>query len=109
MSELVFEIEYVDRATGEIVTRTVGEMRLAQKLARELAVAHGRRAVIRRKAAGRTWTVLAVVPETEDVFVVERGISKRAASLAWRRWRFDREGAVLLLWPESATMPRRFA
>ena len=52
-----------------------------------------------------TWTVLSVVKETGELFVIERGISKRAAAIAWRTWHHANEESVLLLWPDSQTMP----
>lgn len=108
--EFVFEIEYVDRASGNAVTRTVSEMRLAQKLARELAIAHGKRAMIRRVSAGETWSLILVVPDADgQSAIVRRRLTKREAIVLWRHWNYKRKGAVMLLWPDSAALPRRFA
>ena len=105
-AELVFEIEYIDRETGDIVTKTVSEMRLAQKLAKELAVAHGRRASITRKAREKTeWSLYFADLETGEVFPSERPLTKSDAMAEWYEWKARRERTVCVPWPSWAPAP----
>lgn len=72
----VFEIEYVDIGSGEVVTKTVAEMRFAQELAKELAMATGRRAIIRRKEPDR-WSVIYVDLVDRRIVKLDCSLSKR--------------------------------
>lgn len=101
----VFEIEYIDRLSGEVVTKTVPEMRLAMDLARELAMATGRRAIIRKKEADR-WSVIYVDLIDRRIIKLDGSVSKREAMLTWKRWNPRSQSAALLLWPEWAELPR---
>lgn len=55
----VYEIEYVDCKTGDVVTKSVAKRKLAKTLSSELAMAQGKRAIIRRREGDR-WTVIFV-------------------------------------------------
>lgn len=101
----VFEIEYVDRTSGEVVTKTVPEWKLAQSLARELAMANGRRAIIRRKEVDR-WLVIYVDLVDNRFVKIDGALSKREAVLTWKRWDARTSDAALLLWPAWAELPK---
>lgn len=100
----VFEIEYVDRQSGEVVTKTVTELKLAQSIARELAMANGRRAIIRRRSTDR-WAVVYVDLVDGRVVRLEGSLSKHEAVLTWKRWDARTEQSALVLWPAWAEGP----
>jgi len=100
---VVFEIEYTDRHSGERVTVEVQGTGAARELARELAMASGHRAVIRRKPK-RQWRVLVADLETGEITTIEQRLTVREAAKMFRSWngRARSEHAVCLYWPDWA-------
>ena len=106
MEEVLFELEYTDRTSGERVLKRIADFRLARELAKELAQASGRRAIIHRRRVRRptrvtyTWSVTLVNAETGSIRKVWRGLSKREVLLRWARWRERKTHSTLVAWPE---------
>lgn len=104
MEDCVFELEYTHRRTGARVVREVAEFGLARRLAKELAKASGRRAIIRRKKArvrrSNRWTVQVACGESGEVYQIWRGLTKFEALTRLRVWEERKHNAVLVAWPE---------
>jgi hypothetical protein len=105
MGEVVFELEYIDRLTGVPMCKEVSGLGLAQKLAKELAIASGRRAIIRRKRTAGLWTVHIADTKSGEVTVLWKGLTKREAMLRWKLWKERRTECVLVAWPEWLPQP----
>lgn len=105
MGAHVFELTYTCAVTGETVSRLVSGWERARTLARDLAAASNRRAVITRRDA---WTILLVDTHSTAVVKADRGLTTEAAMEWWSTWDYDRTGAVAVPWPESLPVPRRF-
>lgn len=101
-----FELTYTDSATGMLVKTEVSGLGLAKQLAKKLAKASGRRAVICRKypVPVLLWSVHLADVETGKVECVWTGLTKREVLLRWRLWKEGRTNCVLVAWPEW--MPR---
>lgn len=105
MSEFVFEIEYTDQRSGEKRLQTVEHYELARRVAKCLAMASGKRAIIRRKRTGldpADWSVYLVDLQNGSVDLAWEGITKRQVLSRWHRWDERRARAVLIAWPVSS-------
>lgn len=102
MGDVIFEVEYIDRATGEVVRTRVREHGLARRMARELAKASGRRAIIRRVCpeSSALWSVHLADARTGDIECVWNGLTKREVLLRWKLWSERQTQCVLVAWPE---------
>lgn len=101
---IVFELEYCDRATGDRVYKEVGGMKAAQQLARELAKASGRRAVIRQKRVVKqveTWSVHVADPTAGSIQLLWSGLTRVEVARRWLVWNARHTGCVLLAWPDA--------
>lgn len=105
MGEVVFELLYTCAVTGEQVQREVSGFERARKLAKELAKASCRRAIIRRK---RIWRMLLVDLQTQTYYPVEESLGTSDAAHWWQSWDSEGKRAVALPWPESLPMPKAF-
>ena len=97
MEELVFVIEYCDRETGERKTKEVGEHGLARQLAKDLAKASGRRAVIRSRRVvvkEETWAVQLANTRSNTVELVWTGLSRKEVLLRCISWADDQSYLV---------------
>ena len=103
MEEIVFSLEYTDRNSGKRVRQEVAELGLAQRLAKELARASGRRVIVRRVSTTRrpTWSVILVNASSGSIRHVWTGLSKREVLMRWKRWNEHKMGASLIAWPDS--------
>jgi hypothetical protein len=91
VEELVFVIEYCDRETGERKTKEVGERGLAHQLAKELAKASGRRAVIRqRKVDAKVWAVQKASLRSNTVELLWSGLTRQQVLLRFLAWEDDK-------------------
>ena len=99
VAEIGFELEYTDRVSGETVCVEVLGFQRVRSLAKELAKASGRRAIVRRKKLW-LWSVHIANFETGESEVLWKGLTKHEALLRWRLWRERRTDCVLLPWPE---------
>lgn len=110
MEELVFEIEYCDRETGERKTKEVGECGLAQQLAKQLAKASGRRAVIRQRKVvkGTVWAVQKASLRTNTVELLWTGLTRQQVLLRFLAW--DDDKSYLIPMPDNLKQTQlRFA
>lgn len=98
MEELIFEVEYCDRETGERKTKEVGEHGLARQLAKDLAKASGRRAVIRQRrlvvVEEETWAVQLANTRSNTVELVWTGLSRKEVLLRCISWTDDQSYLV---------------
>lgn len=99
MSDAAFELEYVDRVTGETVYVEVFGFQRVRELAKELAKASGRRTMIRRKKAWH-WSLHLANLETGEFSRIRRGLTKREALLRLRYWKVRKTNCVVIAWPE---------
>lgn len=93
----VFGLRYTDRE-GQLVEKVVEDWELAKQLARELAQASGRRAVIFRRPA-YAWDVY-VIDQEGARELAWSGLTKREVIERWKRWRPRRTGCVLVAYPD---------
>ena len=103
MEGYIFELEYTDHESGELVYRDVAELGIAQQLAKELAKASGRRAVIRRKRNPQStflWSVHLADAQTGELECVWSGLTKREVLMRWRLWKEQQTDCALIAWPE---------
>jgi hypothetical protein len=94
---------YTCSVTGERVERTVQGWERARSIARELARASGRRAVIRPRQ--RSWRMLGVDLQAKRVYELDRGLSDRQVVLWWQQWQPDTTQVVVLPWPSDVPSP----
>lgn len=103
MGDDVFELEYTCAVTGEKVSRQVKGFERARAIAKELAKASNRRAVIRRQ---RIWRMLLVDLQTESFYEVDRDLCTEDAATWWQEWNGESKRAVALPWPSCLPLPR---
>jgi glucose-6-phosphate isomerase len=103
MGDDEFELEYTCAVTGEKVSRIVKGFERARSIARELAMASNRRAVVRRK---RIWRMLLVDIETASVYEVDRDLDTDTAAAWWQGWDGESTRAVALPWPACLPLPQ---
>jgi hypothetical protein len=110
MTRTAFRLDYTDAQTGQSVSRTIEKLHLAQQLAKELAQASGRRAVITRVRISPTkpllWSVRVADLQTSEILDLWEGLSKREVLARWKLWKEHQTQAVLIAWPESFPQPK---
>lgn len=99
MKEVIFELEYTCAVTGERVSREVNGFGLAKQLAKDLARASGRRAIIKRRNS-RKWSLYSADIQTGRVLNVMGGLEKEFALAVIRKWNAARMQCVLVALPE---------
>ena len=100
MKEVVFELEYTCTNTGERVSREVSSFGTARKLAKELARATGRRAIIKRRSKPKSWMIYTADMQTGRVKVAMQSLTKDFAIMLVRQWNELQTDCVLIAWPE---------
>ena len=103
----MFEIEFVDVRSGHTVRRKVPSHQLARQLAKDLALATGRRAIVRKAETSipQKWRMVIVDMEMQN-YVDGRG--NLTAGQAWsyfRNWDHVSLNAVALPWPQNLPLP----
>lgn len=102
----MFEIEFTDR-DGSIIRRRVSSHAIARQLARDLAIAHGRRAIVRtvgqfaQPVSKPAWNIMIINAETGELSEGREGLTTREAWQYWRNWPIEDTGGIVVLWPES--------
>ena len=98
-----FEIEYTDRKSGVLVVMEVSGADAARQLARELAMASGKRAIVRR-SPNRQWRVFVADVETGEVTPLDQKLTTREAAIMFKNSnrRAQELGMVCLYWPHWA-------
>lgn len=104
---MIYEIEHID-SLGNHHFQDVEGHAVARQIARRLAMATGRR-VIMRKAPPRQWRLLVADLETGELSESPHRLSKREAIELWRDWQAKQEGAVLVFWPAWAKSSPKMA
>jgi hypothetical protein len=105
MGDVVFELVYTCAVTGEQVQRDVTGFTRAREVAKELAKASGRRAIIRRK---RIWRMMLVDLQTQTYYPVEDNLGTSEAAQWWSSWEAEAKQAVALPWPAGLPLPKAF-
>lgn len=98
----MFEIEFVD-LKGNTRRKIVPNHRIAREVARSLAIAIGRRAIIRKR--NTKWTFLLIDLETRAIVQVGKGYSKEDANEFWNDWDYIGNNSVAIAWPEELEIP----
>lgn len=104
METIEYQLEYIDAATGQPVRKTISHLHVAQSLAKQLAQASGRRAVITRVRRAPTqpllWTVHLAHAQTREVVMLWEGLTKAEVLSRWKLWRERKTHCVLVAWPQ---------
>lgn len=98
----MFEIEFVD-VKGNTRRKIVPNHRIAREVARSLAVAVGRRAIIRRRQT--RYDMLLIDLETRSIVQVGNGWDEDRAFKFWKDWNFRSQKCVAVPWPEDVSRP----
>lgn len=102
MGNEVFELTYRNRETGELCKREVTEFDTAKEIARELAMASGYRAIIKRKREPtHKWIVQLYDVKNNELLEAWSGLSKQEVLMRWKLWREQDTESVLIPWPET--------
>lgn len=99
----VFELEYIDCQTGETAFKRIEGIDLARQTAKALAMASGRRAIVRRSPPlqlSKRWTVYVVDCEQGTVDLAWSCLSKREVRLRCQLWNSRRTNCALVAFPE---------
>ena len=99
-ADYVFHVQYTDVTTGNQVTKILPELDAARNLARTLAKATGRRAIVTRRHRDRLWNVRIVDTQTGEVWQVLRDLEKHEAVRHLRNWRERKTECVMVVWPQ---------
>lgn len=99
----MFEIEFTD-SKGFTHRKIVPNHRIARELAKSVAVAAGRRAIVRKRK--EKWTMLLVDEETRSIVQVCKGYNKKEVIEFWENWDVTKTSAIPIPWPESVSIPR---
>ena len=98
----MFEIEFTAK-TGEKVRRKVPDHALARQLAKDLAVASGHRATVRRSknTSEQRWKMVVFDLETGAWIDGVGQLTANQAIRYWKSWNWSHLSAVAVPWPES--------
>lgn len=94
----VFTLDYIDSITGQAVSAEVADHATARQLARTLALASGRRAIITRQRR-LLWDVYLVDTQTGEIWQAWAGLTKPDVLAHWRKWSERKTQCVLVAWP----------
>ncbi|MCC7334399.1 MAG: hypothetical protein IT422_04865 [Pirellulaceae bacterium] len=95
----VFTLDYIDSITGQPASAEVTDHATARQLARALALASGRRAIITRQRV-QLWNIRIVDTQTGEVWQAWTGLTKPDVLARWKRWRERKTECVLVAWPQ---------
>ena len=104
----VFYLEYTDELTGDRITRRVVGSRVAQQLGRTIAMASGKRVLVRRGGPrDDLYDVLIYdLSNGGSTSVSINGVTKEVATEMFRHWNARIEKAVCVMWPNWAPKPQ---
>lgn len=98
-----FDLSYTDK-DGKRVFRTIeGDFTTARRIAQELAIASGRRAIISRR--DETWRVYIIDGVSRRRSLLWNGLTKREVLLRWKLWNESGTQSILIAVPNW--YPRR--
>lgn len=98
----MFEIEFVD-LKGNTRRKIVPNHRIAREVARSLAIAIGRRAIVRKRET--RWNMLVIDLDNHSIVQVGKGYDTERAIRFWSEWDFEAKRAIALAWPENVIFP----
>jgi hypothetical protein len=96
----MFEVQFTDRATGQLVKKHITNHKLARELAQEMASRSGRRVVIRRLPRKR-WDIYAIAVCDGQAFHCHRSIDSPTAREVIRLTHPQLDRVALVLWPSG--------
>lgn len=98
----MFEIEFTD-SKGFTHRKIVPNHRIARELAKSVAVAAGRRAIVRKR--NTRWNILLIDLDNRSIVHVGKGYDTDRAMRFWCRWNHEEKRAIAVAWPETVTFP----
>jgi hypothetical protein len=99
---MTYEIEYTDSQGNSRFHDAIGH-RSAMAIAKRLALATGRRTIV-RKAPYREWNLLVADLQTGELSRSGHSLTKREAIDLWRQWEAKQDNAVLIFWPKWSSV-----
>jgi hypothetical protein len=101
----MFEIQFIERETGATIRKQVPSHQIARQLARDLAVASGRRAIVRRCGEWSQARLVVMDMDRAVAVAVADKLERSQADRIVRDWDVGRDNSVAIAWPVGVPIP----
>jgi hypothetical protein len=101
----MFEIQFIERETGATIRKQVPSHQIARQLARDLAVASGRRAIVRKCGAWSRARIVVLNLDQPVAIAVKAELERSQADRIVRDWDRERANSVAIAWPVGVPIP----
>lgn len=102
----MFEIEYVENGSGNVIRARAKSHKIAQAVAKGIAKSKCKQVIVRRlKDTFNVW--LYIPGEDRFVMVQSKPMDRCNAASFWGDWNHCKEGAVAVIWPSNIPMKLR--